>query len=138
MGGSGSGQPPRKTHRRTNSLIMSESAANSLLAEICPEQISPKPVGVNTETGLVVGENQFGGNKRTAGVKRRAGKDIAPPSRHTRSVSLSTCFEGEKSVPVEPYDLFTEYELEQIVDSEKLTELAQKDPRVVKRLARFA
>ncbi|CAA7047954.1 unnamed protein product [Microthlaspi erraticum] len=121
--GSGGGQRPRKTHRRTNSVIMSELTAKSLLAEISPNTVGENESDWDTTMNypwyLTADEinasisSGSGGNNPTSGVKRRGRKE---------------------TVPGYANDRLTESELEQIVADDRLVELAQKNSKIVKRI----
>ncbi|ESQ46015.1 hypothetical protein EUTSA_v10000129mg [Eutrema salsugineum] len=113
------------------------------------------------------GESSACGNVKVAvaasssGVKRRAGGDIAPTSRHYRSVSMDSCFMGKlnfgdeklppsSSAKVSPtnsgegnssaYSVefgnseFSAAEMKKIAADEKLAEIVMADPKRVKRI----
>ncbi|CAL9233325.1 unnamed protein product [Arabidopsis halleri] len=115
------------------------------------------------------GESSASGNVKVAvsssssGVKRRAGGDIAPTSRHYRSVSMDSCLMGkldfgdESSLKLPPssakvsptnsgegnssaYSVefgnsdFTAAEMKKIAADEKLAEIVMADPKRVKRI----
>lgn len=102
----------------------------------------------NSSEGSIA--NEIG--SATLGVKRRAGKDIAPSGRHYRSVSVDSCVNWKP--PLSPVRVsatnsvdgnenalstefgncvFTEYEWKKIAGSDKLKELVVSDPKQVKR-----
>ncbi|EOA26967.1 hypothetical protein CARUB_v10023063mg [Capsella rubella] len=89
------------------------------------------------------GESSASGNVKVAvssssGVKRRAGGDNSPNTRHFRSVSMDSSFMGKLNFGDESLlklnGEFTEAEMKKIAADEKLAEIVMSDPKRVKRI----
>ena len=80
------------------------------------------------------GGSTSGDSEGESNVKRRAGGDIAPTSRHYRSVSVDSCCfrEGAYSVGFGKYE-FSAADMKKIAADEKLAGIVMADPKRVKR-----